>query len=107
MVQFMSDGIEIACDDSGGNEREAVVLLHGLGSARSTWDPIVPVLTNQWRVLTFDQRGHGESSHASGIYTLEHYVPEAIAPAPSFTASDSEMPGRACGRERPPPAHRG
>lgn len=97
MVQFMSDGIEIAYDDSGGNEREAVVLLHGLGSARSTWDPIVPVLTNQWRVLAFDQRGHGESSHASGIYTLEHYVPEAIAFCEGVAAQPAVLVGHSLG----------
>ena len=97
MVQFMSDGIEIAYDDSGGNEREAVVLLHGLGSARSTWDPIVPVLTNQRRALAFDQRGHGESSHASGTYTLEHYVPDAIAFCESIETQPVVLVGHSLG----------
>jgi|ERR1700688_1014882 len=97
MVRVMSDGIELAYDDSGGSEREAVVLLHGLGSARSTWDPIVPVLTNQWRVLAFDQRGHGESSHASGTYTLEHYVPDVIGFCESIETQPVVMVGHSLG----------
>jgi len=96
-VQFVSDGIEIGYDDSGGAEREAVVLLHGLGSARSTWDPIVPALTNQWRVLAFDQRGHGESSHAPDTYTLEHYVPDAIAFCESVAAHPAVLVGHSLG----------
>ncbi|MDR3650949.1 MAG: alpha/beta hydrolase [Acidimicrobiales bacterium] len=97
MVQLVSDGIEIAYDDSGGIERDALVLLHGLGSARSTWDPIIPALFNQRRVLAFDQRGHGESSHASGTYTLEHYVPDAIAFCETVTTRPVVLVGHSLG----------
>lgn len=97
MVRFVSEDIEIAYDDSGGTEREAVVLLHGLGSARSTWDPIVRVLTNWWRVLAFDQRGHGESSHASGTYLLDHYVSDAIAFCETVAAQPAVLVGHSLG----------
>jgi len=95
-VQFVSNGIELGYDDSGGPKREAVVLLHGLGSARSTWDPIVPVL-DQWRTLAFDQRGHGESSHASGTYSLEYYVPDVIAFCESVTDQPVVLVGHSLG----------
>ncbi len=55
-MQFVREGIEIAYDDAGGPEHEPVVLLHGLGSARSTWGPIVPTLAWRGRVLAFDAR---------------------------------------------------
>lgn len=97
MVQFVRDGIEIAYDDSGDAEHEAVVLLHGLGSARSTWNPIVPTLAWRQRVLAFDQRGHGESSHASGTYSLEHYVPDAIAFCESVTDQPVVLVGHSLG----------
>ena len=96
-MQFASDGIELSYDDFGGTEGKAVVLLHGLGSARSTWDPIVPVLTNQWRMLAFDQRGHGESSHASGTYSLEYYVPDAITFCESVAAQPAILVGHSLG----------
>ena len=73
------------------------MLLHGLGSARSTWDPIIPALFNQCRVLAFDQRGHGESSHASGTYTLEHYVPDAIAFCETVTTRPVVLVGHSLG----------
>jgi pimeloyl-ACP methyl ester carboxylesterase len=48
-------------------------------------------------VLAFDQRGHGESSHASGIYTLEHYVPEAIAFCEGVAAQPAVLVGHSLG----------
>ena len=96
-MRLVSDGIEIAYDDSGGTERDVIVFLHGLGSARSTWDPIVPALTNRRRVLTFDQRGHGESFHAPGTYTLEHYLPDAIAFCESVAAQPVVLVGHSLG----------
>ena len=97
MVRFVSDGIELAYDDSGGTERDAVVLLHGLGSAslnvgshRSGADQTVG------RVLPFDQRGHGESSHASGTYTLEHYL-DTIVFCESIAAHPVVLVGHSLG----------
>jgi len=96
-VQFGREGIEIAYDDSGDAGHGPVVLLHGLGSARSTWDPIVPTLAGRRRVLAFDQRGHGESPHASGTYSLKHYVPDAIAFCESVTDQPVVLVGHSLG----------
>ena len=39
-----------------------LVLLHGLGSYRGAWEPVVPALAAQFDVLTVDLPGFGESS---------------------------------------------
>lgn len=38
-----------------------MVLLHGLGSAQSTWDPLLPRLAEDFQVVTVDLPGHGDS----------------------------------------------
>ena len=38
-----------------------LVLLHGLGSARRTWDPIIPALAEGFDVVAVDLPGFGES----------------------------------------------
>lgn len=84
MACFGSAGITLAYDDTGdagsgdGSDQVPLVLLHGLSSSRSTWDELVLTLAPRYRVLTMDLRGHGESDHAPGTYTLENYVPDAI-----------------------------
>jgi pimeloyl-ACP methyl ester carboxylesterase len=40
---------------------ETLVLLHGLGSYRGAWEPVVPALAAEFDVLTVDLPGFGES----------------------------------------------
>src|SRR5205814_4384096 len=56
-----------------------VLLLHGLSSARSTWAGVGRALAGRFRVLTLDDRGHGESDHAPGTYLLPNYAADVIA----------------------------
>src|SRR3954469_6913213 len=79
MAVFDHDGVMLAYDDTGGTVLPPVLLLHGVSSARSTWRRLVPTLEGRCRTLALDLRGHGESGHASGTYTLEHYVPDVIS----------------------------
>ena len=46
----------------GQEARPWIVLIHGLGLRRETWRDHVPVLAKNYRVLTFDLYGHGESA---------------------------------------------
>ena len=39
-----------------------LVLVHGLGLTRATWDGFVPSLAQDYRVITYDLCGHGESA---------------------------------------------
>lgn len=96
-MQFEHDGIEIAYDAAGNAESNVLVLLHGLGSARSTWDPLVPSLTERDRVVVKDFRGHGESSHAPGTYTLEYFAADTIALCESITTEPVVMAGHSLG----------
>jgi 3-oxoadipate enol-lactonase len=52
------NGIQISYTDSGG-ERPAVVLSHGFLMDQSMFEAQVAALTPEYRVITWDQRGHG------------------------------------------------
>jgi pimeloyl-ACP methyl ester carboxylesterase len=43
-------------------------MIHGLASTQHIWDPVIPRLERRFRVITYDQRGHGESSKPSAGY---------------------------------------
>ena len=78
MKSFDSDGVEIAYIDEG--EGEPVLLIHGFASSvKYNWvDPAwVRFLTkNGYRVLAFDNRGHG---HSQKLYDLEAYGAPTMA----------------------------
>jgi 3-oxoadipate enol-lactonase len=51
--------------------RPVVMLSNSLGTNFSMWDPQVEALAKRFRVLRYDQRGHGNSSAPPGPYSME------------------------------------
>lgn len=45
---------------------ESVVLVHGLGSARTTWKPVTPALAASFDVIAVDLPGHGRTPWVKG-----------------------------------------
>ena len=57
-----------------------VVLLTGsLGSTLQMWDPQVAALSERFRVVRYDTRGHGRSPVPPGPYDLDDLVDDALA----------------------------
>ena len=56
-----------------------LLLIMGLGYARWCWDPIVEPLARSHRVITFDNRGIGESDKPPGPYTAAQMAADAVA----------------------------
>lgn len=71
-----ADGARIAYDDIGGGE--PVVFLHAFPLNRTMWAPQTSALAAEWRCLTIDTRGFGESP-ASGPYTVDRYADDVVA----------------------------
>ncbi len=55
-----SDGVEIAVHDLGGSGRP-VVMAHATGLHGLVWAPAAASLPDEFRWVSFDQRGHGRS----------------------------------------------
>jgi pimeloyl-ACP methyl ester carboxylesterase len=51
-----------------GGRGEWLVLLHGLASQAHIWDLVAPLLTDSFRVIAIDQRGHGLSDKPDSGY---------------------------------------
>ncbi len=56
-----------------------VLFLHGVGSSLEAWDGVIDALTDDYRYIRFDLRGHGNSAHTPGPYALSDFVADAIA----------------------------
>jgi pimeloyl-ACP methyl ester carboxylesterase len=68
--------MRIAWESTG--DGAPVLLVQGLGYARWGWDPVVPGLAERFRVLTFDNRGIGESDKPAGPYTARQMADDAL-----------------------------
>jgi len=63
-MAFMStDGARLYYEDSGGSG-PTILFLHGAGGNHLSWWQQVPVFAEQYRCVTVDQRGFGQSTDA-------------------------------------------
>jgi 3-oxoadipate enol-lactonase len=71
--------VDVAYSEAGPTDAPVVVLSNSLGATRGMWDPQVPALTERFRVLTYDTRGHGKSPAPAGPYAIDDLVDDVVA----------------------------
>jgi 3-oxoadipate enol-lactonase len=65
--------------DEGPPNAPAVVLSGSLGSTLAMWDPQVPALSERFRVIRYDHRGHGGSPMPPGPYDIASLAGDVLA----------------------------
>ncbi|HGM5578641.1 TPA: alpha/beta fold hydrolase [Pseudomonas putida] len=71
-------GIELNYRLQGHGPRP-LVCIHGVGSYLEAWDAVASHLVEDFRILTFDLRGHGRSSRVYGRYEIDDFVGDTLA----------------------------
>ena len=71
-------GLPFHYRDWGGDGRP-VLLLHGLASTCHIWDLVAPLLSQDFRVVALDQRGHGLSAQVEDGYDFATVSGDAVA----------------------------
>lgn len=62
-----TDGVKLAVQESGDPNGRPIILVHGLLGSRLNWDAQVQSAElRQYRIITYDMRGHGLSDKPSG-----------------------------------------
>lgn len=68
--------INLAYSDEG--QGPTVIFLHAFPLNRTMWAPQVAELSDRYRVVTIDLRGHGESDAPMWRYTLDRFAKDVI-----------------------------
>jgi 3-oxoadipate enol-lactonase len=71
------NGVELNYEEAG--EGPPLLLISGLGANRNAWATVVPVLSQQYRVITFDNRGTGQSEVPPGPYSMSDLAADTAA----------------------------
>jgi pimeloyl-ACP methyl ester carboxylesterase len=58
---LQANGLRFKCRQWGDPDATPIVLLHGLRGFSGTWRPLAAALSDRYRLITFDQRGRGET----------------------------------------------
>ncbi|CAG7600093.1 3-oxoadipate enol-lactonase 2 [Paenibacillus solanacearum] len=72
------DGTRIAYRLDGPSHGPTVVLANSIGTTLHMWDGLVPELTQHFRVLRYDFRGHGASDAPAGAYSMDRLGRDVI-----------------------------
>ncbi|MDP1795226.1 MAG: alpha/beta hydrolase, partial [Acidimicrobiales bacterium] len=87
----------IAYTDHGGNGPD-LLLAHATGFCSGVWQPMVPPLQEHFRVVSFDERGHGGSDPApDGVYAWEGFATDALAVIDATGLDHPFGVGHSCG----------
>ena len=77
-IDLPGRGLRLHYRDWGGSG-PPILLLHGLSSNTRIWDWTAPLLTDRFRVIALDQRGHGPSDVPESGYGFDETVPDVVA----------------------------
>lgn len=72
----MRDEVHFRFD--GPEDAPALMLSNSLGTALDMWDDQMPALAEHFRVLRYDQRGHGGSPAPPGPYSVDDLAADAL-----------------------------
>ena len=72
-------GVRLHYQLDGDASLPVLVLSNSLGTNLEMWQPQMPALTRQFRVLRYDTRGHGQSAVTEGPYRIAQLGGDVIA----------------------------
>jgi 3-oxoadipate enol-lactonase len=78
-MKIKANGITINCDVSGREGAPWLVFSNSLMTNLSMWDDQAAALTNDFRVLRYDQRGHGGTDAPQGPYSFDTLTDDVVA----------------------------
>src|SRR5437879_13913771 len=70
MPTIQSSGCPIHVEVEGPENKPVLMLSNSLGATLHMWDPQVAALTEHFRLVRYDRRGHGKSGVPAGPYTM-------------------------------------
>lgn len=92
-----SHGARLYWRQDGAADKPALVLLTSIGTDLSLYDPVVPLLTPDFRVLRMDTRGHGASDAPAGDYSLDLLADDVLAVMDAAGADKASVCGTSLG----------
>lgn len=70
--------IRMAYQWEGNPDGPVVMMAHAMGTSHRIWDLQVPALSERYRILRYDWRGHGDTDAPEGPYTLRQFETDAV-----------------------------
>ncbi len=84
---MLVDGHRLSYLEAGPSDGPVVLLVHGLLSDSTTWDPVIaPLAAHGLRVIALDLIGHGASDKPQLAYYLDDFASSISGSSPPSTS---------------------
>jgi 3-oxoadipate enol-lactonase len=96
-VKVRINGVDFNCEVEGRDDAPWVTFSHALCNNLTLWDDQAALLKDRYRVLRYDQRGHGRTRPAPGPYTFPMLMDDAIGLLNHFAIAKTHWVGLSIG----------
>jgi 3-oxoadipate enol-lactonase len=96
-MHITANGIIFNCEIEGPEGAPWLVFSNSLATNLSMWDPQAADLKRSFRVLRYDQRGHGKTEAPGGRYTYATLLADALALFDAFGIARAHFCGLSMG----------
>ena len=79
MPHIETSTITIHCTDEGPRDAPAILFSNSLGASLDMWRDQAMAFAQDYRVIRYDQRGHGQTDVPPGPYSFEALCDDAVA----------------------------
>ena len=93
----MSTPVDVHHVVSGREDAPVVVLSSSMGADLRMWDGIVDALSEHFRVVRYDTRGHGQSPVPDGPYSMDDLADDVVALLDSLGVAKAHVVGLSLG----------
>ena len=95
MPKVNIEDIQLHYEEQG--EGHPLVFIHGLGFSTHDWNYQVDVFSQEYRVITLDLRGHGDSDKPPGPYSIEQLTDDTVALLDALNVETAHVVGLSLG----------
>ncbi len=96
-MRITANGITFNCEIEGPEGAPWIMFSNSLATNLSMWDPQAADFKPSFRVLRYDQRGHGATEAPAGGYTYPQLVADAVALLDALKISRTHFVGLSMG----------
>lgn len=95
--KILVNGIDMVYEECGHENEKTIVFLHGFCGSSQYWHKVCPLLSENYRIIMPQLRGHGESSTPEGSYKMETMADDIAALMDELDLNKVSMFGHSLG----------
>src|SRR6266852_6130930 len=96
-MRVKANGINISCTVEGPERAPCIVFSNSLCTTGAMWDEQAAALKSKYRVVRYDQRGHGGTDAPAGRYAFDTLVADAVGLLDALSIKRAHFAGLSMG----------